>query len=178
LLLQHCLHLKYFSLTNLNKRIRDIDLGHNESRNRPTPIAKETIDRDNKLGQRAAQAWCLAVNLPILIGQFVPSDDEHYYCFLTLLAILAICVATSVTAEDACLLATMTEDHHHRFYNLYPNQPLTPKMHNMVYLPRQLLSRSCICVTGYCQVSTDQAHVYPKKIQSYLGKQLTSQTIP
>jgi hypothetical protein len=140
LLLQHCLHLKYFSLTNLNKRIRDIDLGHNESRNRPIPIAKVTIDRDDKLGQRAAQAWCLAVNLPILIGQFVPSDDEHYYCFLTLLAILAICVATSVTAEDACLLATMTEDHHHRFCNLYPDQPVTPKMHYMVHLPSQLLS--------------------------------------
>jgi hypothetical protein len=80
------------------------------------------------------------VNLPILIGQFVPSDDEHYYCFLTLLAILAICVATSVTAEDACLLATMTEDHHHRFCNLYPDQPVTPKMHYMVHLPSQLLS--------------------------------------
>lgn len=51
LLLQHCLQQKYFALSHLNQRIRDLDLGYNDSKDRPI-ISKDTVDKDNKLGQR------------------------------------------------------------------------------------------------------------------------------
>ena len=113
----------------------------------------------------AAQSWCLAVNLPVLIGEWVPADDEHYYCYLTLLAILAICVATSVTAEDACLLTTMIADYHQRFRQLYPDQPVTPKMHYMVHLPSQLLRYSL-----KFNVTTVRCHIWfdTNRLQEYM----------
>ncbi|XP_062512166.1 uncharacterized protein LOC134187996 isoform X2 [Corticium candelabrum] len=140
LLLQHCFSQRYFTLVTLNQQMKYVDLGYNEGKDRPTQITRDAIDRDDKLGQRAAQSWCLAVNLPIFIAEWVPADDEHYYSFLPLLVILAICVATTVTTDDACLLATMIEDHHHRFCQLYPGKTITPKMYYMVHLPSQLLS--------------------------------------
>ena len=42
---------KYLSLQTLNDRIRDLDLG-NDSKDRPTTIERDTLSRDNKLGQR------------------------------------------------------------------------------------------------------------------------------
>ena len=63
--------------------------------------------------------------------------------FSILLAILSISIAEAVHMDDACLLAATTEDHHHRFSQLYPEQRLTPKMHYMVHLPQQLLKYVC-----------------------------------
>ena len=87
----------------------------------------------------AAQSWCLAVNLPLLIGNVVPEDDRHYQCYLILLAILSISMAVAVGTEDTCLLSAMIEDHHRRFILLYEHQSFTPKLHYMVHLPQQLL---------------------------------------
>lgn len=44
--------MKYFTLAILNQRIKDFDLGYGESKNRPTLISRDAVDKDNKLGQR------------------------------------------------------------------------------------------------------------------------------
>ena len=166
LLLRHCICEKYFDLVTLNAQIRDLDLGYNDNKDRPTHISRDILDRDDKLGQRgitenhgyvtwsvhlcllciAAQSWCLAVNLPLLIGDSIPYDDSHYKCFLILLAILSISMAVTVRPDDACLLASMIEDHHQRFRQLYSERPITPKMHYLIHLPNQLLRYvQCLC---------------------------------
>lgn len=38
----------------------------------------------------AAQLWNLAINLPLMIGDKIPLDDEHWECFLLLLDILQL----------------------------------------------------------------------------------------
>ncbi|XP_062524009.1 uncharacterized protein LOC134198610 [Corticium candelabrum] len=54
LLLQHCFSQRYFTLETLNQQIKYVDLGYNKGKDRPTQITRDAIDRDDKLGQRAA----------------------------------------------------------------------------------------------------------------------------
>ena len=61
LLLQHCIHEEYFTLSYLNKRIMDLDLGYNDSKDRPTQLTKDTVARDNKLGQRGIHIYIIGL---------------------------------------------------------------------------------------------------------------------
>ena len=36
----------------------------------------------------ANQMWCLALHLPLLVGDYVPEDDEHWELLCVLLAII------------------------------------------------------------------------------------------
>ena len=82
---------------------------------------------------------CLCRNLPLLIGQYIPNDDEHWICFLVLLSITSILTAFAFAPEDCALIATLIEEHHQRFVKLYSGVHLTPKFHYLIHLPNQIL---------------------------------------
>ena len=83
--------------------------------------------------------WTLARFLPLSVGHLVPEDDQHWENFLCLLDIMDILFARPVT-PDACALAeVLISDHHLRFKELYPQTPITLKMHSMIHMPRLML---------------------------------------
>ncbi len=51
----------------------------------------------------AAQMWNLAINLPLIIGNKVPFDDENWECFLVLLDILQLCTTRIGSSAQAGL---------------------------------------------------------------------------
>ena len=87
----------------------------------------------------AAQMWNLAINLPLMIGNKIPLDDEHWECFLLLLDILQLCTTKFASAGRAGFLEALIHDHHHLFIRCYPEANITPKMHYMVHFPRQII---------------------------------------
>ena len=82
---------------------------------------------------------CLSLNLPFLIGQFIPEGDESWTCFLTLLSITSILTAIQFSPEDCALIATLIEEYHERFIKVYPDVLLTPKFYYLIHLPDQIL---------------------------------------
>lgn len=72
---------------------------------------------------------------PILIGDLVEQDLQHWECFLILLEITKIALAPKVTRGMVDLLTNLIAEHHTCFISLYPDRKLTPKMHYMVHLP-------------------------------------------
>jgi hypothetical protein len=159
ILLHHCIHEGYIMLAALNRQIKEIILDTKKKRivlhrylGRPlieiTSWDREILYDFEWLGilsdclilvYIASQSWCLAVTLPLLIGDVVPETDLHYQCFLTLLTILSISMAHTMHTDDACLLAATIANHHYRFHQLYPGETVTPKMHYMIHFPQQLL---------------------------------------
>ena len=60
----------------------------------------------------AAQMWNLAINLPILIGDKIPSEDDNWDFFLLLLDILQFCTAGVASSAQAGILGDLIYDHH------------------------------------------------------------------
>lgn len=83
--------------------------------------------------------WCLGRFLPLLIGDYVPHDDEHWALYNQLLQIMDIVLAPLVTRNQLGYLQVIINDHHESFKLLYPEASIIPKMHYLIHFPTQIL---------------------------------------
>ena len=74
LLLSHCITSKYFTLQELNSRISAFDFPES------TPICDTSHIR-----QSASQMMSLTKYLPLIVGDKIPFEDDHWISFLLLL---------------------------------------------------------------------------------------------
>jgi hypothetical protein len=82
--------------------------------------------------------WCLGKFLPLIIGNKIPEEDEHWQLFCSLLKIMDI-VFSPITSLDAIgVLEGLIEEHHEKFCQLYPNKSVIPKMHYLVHYPSHM----------------------------------------
>lgn len=86
----------------------------------------------------AAQMWCLARMLPLLIGDLIPAGDELWENFLCLLKIEDIVFAPVASTPMAAYLSILVEQYLEGFKELH-DRSLIPKHHNMVHYPRQII---------------------------------------
>lgn len=63
----------------------------------------------------AAQMWLLGRILPLLIGDLVPEEDEHWENFLKIMDIVNILFSPKITEDNASYLAALIHDHHEEF---------------------------------------------------------------
>ena len=64
--------------------------------------------------------WCLARLLPLMIGERIPEENEHWKNFLLLLEIMDILFAPVLCQDLVAYLLTLIEDRHRAFIQLYP----------------------------------------------------------
>lgn len=83
--------------------------------------------------------WALAINLPLMIGDKVPTTDEKWECYLLLLDILQLCTTRVASSAQAGYLEALISDHHQLFIRCYPGVSITPKMHYMIHFPQQIV---------------------------------------
>jgi len=83
----------------------------------------------------AAQMWCLARLLPLMIGHKVPKNDRHWLNFLQMLDIIDIVFAPVITQDQIAFLRIIIKEHHESFVQLYPHCNITPKLHYMIHYP-------------------------------------------
>ncbi len=136
LLLKHCIQSKYFSLNVFNSRLQRYDF----HKNKPTVIDECVINKsDRKIRQSASQMITLAVELPFLIGDKVPENDERWKAFLLLLRICQIIISPSISPDTVEYLRQLIEEKLICFSQLYPNETIIPKQHYMIHYPSQIL---------------------------------------
>ena len=85
------------------------------------------------------QMWTLGRFLPLVIGQFIDTEDNHWCNFLRLLDIIDILFSKRIPVCYCGYLESLISDHHFSFRDLYPSSSVTPKLHSMVHLPRLIL---------------------------------------
>ena len=75
-----------------------------------------------------------------LVGDKIPEDDLKYNCFLNLLKILQISIASFISSDVAAYLHVLIEEHHIAFTTLYPKESFIPKQHYILHYPNQILT--------------------------------------
>ncbi len=100
LMLASFIDQKYLVVELFNDRITCFAYSTQEAKNIPSPI-KPRLFTSHGVSQPtcnplylyiAAQMWALAINLPLMIGDQIPQDNEKWECFLMLLDILQLCI--------------------------------------------------------------------------------------
>ena len=87
----------------------------------------------------ASQMMTLVRLLPLLIGNFVNEDDDHWECFCILWAISDMVCTFEVHPDDPACLAWLVQVYLESFTRIYPDISVTPKMHYLVHLPQQMV---------------------------------------
>jgi hypothetical protein len=135
-----------FHLDDLNERIRSFDYGYVDIRNKPSEISYRRLAQSESqcLGQTASKLWCLARDLPLLIGDWIPAEEVHYSNFLLLLDIIDLTFAPVTSAENVALLKENIKDHT-TFRQLYLNESFTPKLHYNIHIPEWIVKVEPLC---------------------------------
>ena len=141
-LLKHFINTeKYFTLDELNKKISEFPYVLSDKATRPATIAPTVLaSSDHTVKQKArlvlvytytactcddniyvaAEMWCLARPLPLMIGEHVPEDNDRWELFKTFLMILDYVFAPNTDEDIIEYLRKLIEDHHTKFRELYP----------------------------------------------------------
>ncbi|XP_028409272.1 uncharacterized protein LOC114531867 [Dendronephthya gigantea] len=154
---------KLLTLKELNRRLAEFDYGYYNDANKPSPINEKRLSSpDHSLKQHAAQMWCLARFLPMLLGTLVPDDDEHWILFGKLLTITYTVFSTCISINQAAYLQVLIDEHHRGFARLYPGRAIIPKMHYMIHIPRTII-RLGLLVRSWC-MRYEAKHSYFKQL--------------
>ena len=84
----------------------------------------------------ASQMWLFGRILPLIIGEFVPEEDQRWDLYLRMMEIMDLLFSLSTSDEYAAYIGVLINDHHHDFCQLYPDSAVIPKMHFMLHMPR------------------------------------------
>lgn len=140
LLLRHCcVSCKYFTINQLNDRIKSFNYGYTETSTKPPELSRRCITEEMKIRFSASEMLTMARIFPLLIGDKIPESDQNYQCFLLLIKILRISLAPTITNSLIAYLRIIIEEHHQLFRDIYNNESFIPKLHYMVHYPRQIL---------------------------------------
>ena len=126
-----------FTLQQLNDRLSAFSYGFAEKKNKPSPIQPSAlINPSGPSGQKAAQMKCLALYLPLIIGDAVDETSDVWEMLVLLLDIYKIIVAPYISKSGTYLLKALIRDHHQLFSRLFSDRSLTPKQHHIIHYPR------------------------------------------
>ncbi|XP_022111534.1 uncharacterized protein LOC110990748 isoform X2 [Acanthaster planci] len=127
-----------FTLDELNNRINSFSYGFCDKKNKPSPISLSALSNPGgPSGQKASQMACLAMYLPLIIGDKVQENDDVWEVYLLLLDIYKIVMARSISRSATYFLKHLIHDHHELFRQVHQRN-LTPKQHFMLHYPRAI----------------------------------------
>ena len=69
--------------------------------------------------------WQLFHMMPLIIGDSILRDDEHYHCFMLLQEIAAILCSDIIINDHPAYLRVLIAEYLAEMVRLHPNQPLT-----------------------------------------------------
>ena len=124
---------QYTTSKEVDRRIKSFNYGYMEQNNKPPTL--KLVEDSNDLGLNAIQSWCLLRNLPLIFGDLVCPNDQHWYLLLLLLQIVNIVFSPVLSKGITIFLKHLIAEHHRLFKHLFPHKNLLPKHHFMVHYP-------------------------------------------
>ena len=109
---------KLFTLDDFNQRLLSFNYGYAEC-DKPVPILSRQINSPSPLRQSASQMLTLLRILPLLIGNMIPEEEEHWTCFLLLRKILDLVLCPIASPSLCNSLKILIRDHHTQYLRLY-----------------------------------------------------------
>lgn len=132
-ILRHFIYIEeIFTLETFNLKLVDYDWGPIDSRNKPPELKKSDLSGGGKLKTTSADMWCLMRNLPIILGELIPVNDDFWLLFLLLRRIMDIVFAKKLPKNFSETLQTLVKEHNQLYLDI-TGDTLKPKMHNMIH---------------------------------------------
>lgn len=119
---------KFFTLDILNARIKYF----NFIGNKPPSLSKASL-LNKYIILSASEMKNLLINLPLIIGDLVPQNDNLWNMYTLLLKIVDIVECKSILPEYSILLKTLISEHHKLYVELIG--ALKPKHHFLIHYP-------------------------------------------
>lgn len=93
---------KYFTLQELNDRIRYFDYGPIDKKNMPPPLSDKFSPKNKKISMTAKEMWTFVLHFGLMMGTRVPTNDPVWLFYHTLRDI--VCLVTSSSLKKKMLL--------------------------------------------------------------------------
>ncbi|KAJ8684618.1 hypothetical protein QAD02_020411 [Eretmocerus hayati] len=126
---------KHFRFQDFIDRIEYFDRNSPDA-NLPS-LSKDSI-KDGKLMMSASEIYFLVTNLPLMIGDLVPSSDKSWKLFLLLRQIVCTAFAHSVTQKNIESFGDLVTSYPKSYVSLF-KKTLRPKHHNLLHYQRLML---------------------------------------
>lgn len=136
LILKYTQDLKYFSLKKLNDKIEHFDFGPDNS-SKPCLLSAEHISKNN-IRLSASEMLTIVRYFGLLVGEFVPTDDNYWTIYITLRQIIDLLMCTLLT-KDRCSLLQVLVAELNELYTKFTNENLKPKFHFLVHYHAMIL---------------------------------------
>lgn len=136
LILKYTRDLKYFTLQILNDRIENFDYGP-DSTSKPCSLSMEHISKGN-VRLSASEMLSFLRYFGLIIGDFVPTDDNYWQIYIVLRKILDLVMSTTIN-EASCELLKVFVSELNELYVTLTGQVLKPKFHFLVHYHSMLL---------------------------------------
>lgn len=136
---------RFFTLFQLREHVHNFwsKINVDKYKKPPELNAFEKPGRHLSPSMKAVQMWSLLRYLPLLVGDYVPSDDENWLFLLHLSQLVDLIFAPKFTPGMISFLREMIAEHLQQFKQLYGSGEvavlLKPKHHLMIHLPTVIL---------------------------------------
>ncbi|CAC5388564.1 unnamed protein product [Mytilus coruscus] len=126
-----------FTLEDLNDAILNFQFEMTDVSNKPTTVQKTL--RNFNIKQTAAQTWCLARFLPLIIGGKINRGNAIWETYLHLRDMLFYVCAPAIDRGQVLFMKEIIEDFHESYRQNYPNDSVKPKFHFTLHYPMETL---------------------------------------
>ncbi|XP_071138269.1 uncharacterized protein [Mytilus edulis] len=126
-----------FTLEDLNDAILNFQFEMTDVSNKPTTVQKTL--RNFNIKQTAAQTWCLARFLPLIIGGKINRGNAIWETYLHLRDMLFYVCAPAINRGQVLFMKEIIEDFHESYRQNYPNDTVKPKFHFTLHYPMETL---------------------------------------
>jgi hypothetical protein len=123
----------------INSRLIGFKFGIADKSDRFAPLPVDFVTKNRTIGGKAVEKWALFRLLPLLVGDLVPADNQHWTLYLLCREICEIILAPVIDPAWLPYLE-MKIAHHHALLQEIAPQAFIPKIHFVTHYPRLLLT--------------------------------------
>ena len=135
-LIIHFVHAGYFSLSDINEKIKDFEYSRSELKDRPQPFTISSLT-NFKVKLTAIESWNFLLLFPLMFGECVPVDNIYW----KLLGHLVDCIELFTAIKYDIGLTYYMEEKYSSFLEnyiqLFPEHKVKPKMHYGIHYGSQ-----------------------------------------
>ncbi|XP_036146952.1 uncharacterized protein LOC118648006 isoform X1 [Monomorium pharaonis] len=103
----------------------------------PSGERPRIIPPDFSISGTSKANFTLMYHLPILLHHDIPTDNQHWQCFLLLVGLVKLIWSPALTVESLTAIEALVHEHQNLYVKLYPGN-FFPKLHMLVHLAAQM----------------------------------------
>ena len=151
----------FFTLQQLNHKIRTFSYAPCDRPNKPSPFADELANF--KIKQTASQCWCFLRLLPLFVYEWVPTDDACLYLLVDLLDIVDLICAPVISPGEVHFLNDLICHFMEGYFSTFEEASVTPKAHFLTHYARQIMHFGPLIHSGFT-LRFESKHNYFKEL--------------